>query len=155
MGKLLVGIGNLLLGDEGVGCHVVRVVGSKVPPDVEIVDAGTCPDALWLGETIDKVVIVDAVRGGGPPGRIYRFHLGDVVEEQKSLVSLHDVSLLDCLRLAYLRHEVSEAVVIGIEPAKADWGLDLSHELQEKMPQILDVILEELNNANPKGETLC
>jgi hydrogenase maturation protease len=50
---------------------------------------------------------------------------------------------------------IDEAVIIGVEPKEVDWGLELSPELQEKMPQIIDAILAELNNTNPKGETKC
>jgi hydrogenase maturation protease len=155
MGKFVLGIGNALLKDEGIGCHVTNALAEIPLPDVRIIDGGTYPD-LWqyIGDT-DKLVIVDAVHGGGAPGQIYRFHPEDMTLEQKPLLSMHDMDFADNLRLMHLWHNISETVIIGVEPKEIDWGLELSPELQCKMPQIIDLVLSELNNTNPKGETKC
>jgi hydrogenase maturation protease len=155
MGKFVVGIGNVLLRDEGVGCHVVHALEGLPLPDVKIIDGGTCPDVLQLLEDADKLVVVDAVKGGGTPGQIYRFHPEDITLERKPLLSPHDMSLIDSLKLMQLWHNIDEAVIIGVEPRDINWGLELSPELREKMPQIIDAILEELNNTNPEGEMKC
>jgi hydrogenase maturation protease len=155
MGKFVLGIGNVLLKDEGIGCHVVHALEGISLPDVEIIDGGTCPDVVQLLEDADKLVIVDAVKGGGTPGQIYRFHLEDITLEQKPFLSLHDVGLVDSLMLMQLWYNIGEAVIIGVEPREINWGLELSPELQEKMPQIIDAILSELNNTSPKGEMKC
>jgi len=145
MGKFVLGIGNVLLGDEGIGCHVVHALEGISLPDVKIIDGGTCPDVVQFLEDADKLIIVDAVKGGGMPGQIYRFHLEDITLEQKPFLSLHDVGLVDSLMLMQLWHKTGEAVIIGVEPRDINWGLELSPELQEKMPQIIDAILAELN----------
>ena len=155
MGKSVVGIGNVLLRDEGIGCHVVHALEGIPLPDVEIIDGGTCPDVLQLLEDADKLVIVDAVKGGGTPGQIYRFHPEDITLEQKPLLSLHDMSLLDSLKLLHLWHNIGEAVIIGVEPGEIGWGLELSSKLQERMPQIIDAILSELSDTSSKGEMKC
>ena len=155
MRKFVVGIGNVLLMDEGIGCHVARALESVPVPDAEVIDGGTCPDVLQLVADADKVVIVDAVRGGGLPGQIYRFRPEDIEMEEKRVLSLHDIGLIDSLKLTQLRHSVGETVIIGVEPRELGWGLELSPELQEKMPQIIDVVLDELNNTKLKGETKC
>ena len=155
MGKFVVGIGNVLLRDEGIGCHVVHALEEIPLPDVKIIDGGTCPDVLQLLDDADKLIVVDAVKGGGTPGQIYRFHLEDITPGQKPFLSLHDVGLVDSLMLMQLWHKTGEAVIIGVEPREINWGLELSPELQEKMPQIIDAILAELNNTKPKGETKC
>jgi hydrogenase maturation protease len=155
MGKFVLGIGNILLRDEGIGCHVVRALEGIAPPDVKIIDGETSPDAWQLLEDADKLVIVDAVKGGGMPGQIYRFHLEEISVEQKPFLSLHDMGLVDSLMLMKLRHNIGEAVIIGVEPGELDWGLELSPELQRKMPRIIDAILSELNNTSPKGEVKC
>jgi hydrogenase maturation protease len=155
MGKFVLGIGNVLLKDEGIGCHVAHALAGIPLPDVKIIDGGTCPDVVQFLEDADKLVIVDAVKGGGMPGQIYRFHLEDITLEQKPFLSLHDVGLVDSLMLMQLWHKTGEAVVIGVEPRDINWGLELSPELQEKMPQIIDAILAELNNTNPEGEMKC
>jgi len=155
MGKFVVGIGNVLLRDEGIGCHVAHALERVPLPDVEIVDGGTCPDVLLLVEEVDKLVIVDAVKGGGMPGQIYRFRPEDITVDQKCVLSLHDVSLIDSLNLTRLWHNIDETVIIGVEPRDLSWGLELSPELQERMPRIIDAVLGELNNTNPKGEMKC
>jgi hydrogenase maturation protease len=155
MGKFVVGIGNVLLRDEGVGCHVAQALEGIPLPDAEVIDGGTCPDLLQLVADADKLVIVDAVRGGGVPGQIYRFRPEDIEMENKRVLSLHDIGLIDNLKLAQLRCNVGETVIIGVEPRELGWGLELSPELEEKMPQIIDVVLDELNNTKPKGETKC
>jgi hydrogenase maturation protease len=147
MGKFVVGIGNILLRDEGIGCHVVGALEGISLPDVQVIDGGTCPDVLQLLEDVDKLVIVDAVRGGGMPGQIYRFRPEDVTLEQKPLLSLHDMSLIDSLKLMQVRHNVGDAVIIGVEPKEINCGLELSPELQERIPQIIDAILSELNTS--------
>ncbi|MDH4067481.1 MAG: HyaD/HybD family hydrogenase maturation endopeptidase [Dehalococcoidia bacterium] len=155
MAKFVVGIGNVLLKDEGIGCHVVRALEEVNLSDVEVIDGGTCLDVLQLSRNADKLIIVDAVKGGGMPGQIYRFHIEDVTLEKKALLSLHDMSLVDTLKLMQLWHNIDEAVIIGVEPKDIDWGLELSPELREKIPQITDAILAELNNKSPKGEMKC
>jgi len=155
MGKFVLGIGNALLRDEGIGCHVIHALEGILLPDVKIIDGGTCPDVLQFLEDTDKLIIVDAVEGGGTPGQIYRFHLEDITLEQKPFLSLHDMRLVDNLMLMKFWHSVDETVVIGVEPKEINWGLELSPELQEKMPQIIDAILSELNtsaNLSLEGE---
>jgi len=151
MGNLVLGIGNVLLRDEGIGCHVVHALEGISLPDVKIIDGGTCPDILQLLGDAGKLVIVDAVKGGGMPGQIYRFHLEDITLEEKPFLSLHDLGLVDSLMLMQLWHNVGEAVIIGVEPREIDWGLELSPELQEKIPQIIDAILAELNSSKGEG----
>jgi hydrogenase maturation protease len=147
MGKFVLGIGNALLRDEGIGCHVAHALEEIHLPDVKIIDGGTCPDVLQLVEDTDKLIIVDAVKGGGTPGQIYRFHLEDITMEQKPFLSLHDVGLVESLMLMQPWHNIGEAVIIGVEPKEINWGLRLSPELQGKMPQIIDTILSELNTS--------
>jgi len=155
MGKFVVGIGNVLLRDEGIGCHVAHALEMTPVPDVEVIDGGTCPDILQLIEGAEKLVIVDAVKGEGMPGQIYRFRPEDITLDQKGVVSLHDMSLVNGLQLMQLWHNTGDTVIIGVEPRELSWGLELSPELQEKMPQIIDAVLGELNNTNPKGEMKC
>jgi hydrogenase maturation protease len=151
MSECVLGIGNILLKDEGIGCHVVHALEGISLPDVQIMDGGTCPDVVQLLEDTDKLVIVDAVRGGGMPGQIYRFHLEDITLEQKPFLSLHDIGLVDNLMLMKLRHSIGETVIIGVEPREIEWGLELSPELQEKIPRIIDAILAELNYSKGEG----
>ena len=89
------------------------------------------------------------------PGQIYRFHIEDISLEQKPLLSLHDIILINSLKLMRLWRNVGEAVIIGIEPKDIGWGLELSPELQEKVPRVVDAVLAELGITSPEGEKKC
>ena len=145
MGDFVLGIGNNLLKDEGIGCHVVHAMEKIAPPNVEVIDGGTCPDVVQFLKDAGKLIIVDAVKGGGIPGQVYRFHLEDVTLEQKQFLSLHDIGLADNMLLLRLLHNIPETIIIGVEPKEIKWGLELSSELQEKIPQIVEIILAELS----------
>jgi hydrogenase maturation protease len=148
MGLVVLGIGNILLSDEGIGCHIAHALEGISLPDVKVMDGGTSPDVLQLLEDVDKLIIVDAVRGGGMPGAIYRFHLDDIALEQKPFLSVHEVGLVENLSLMRLWHSIGEIIIIGVEPKEIGWGLELSPELQQRLPQIAEAVLAELNNGH-------
>ena len=85
---MIVGVGNVLLKDEGIGVHVVRALQemSLASPngEVEVVDGGTSPSAFDSAEGADKLIIVDAARGGGEPGTVYRFTPDEVSGETEA-----------------------------------------------------------------------
>lgn len=156
MGIAVVGIGNILLKDEGVGCHVAHALEEVPLPDVKVIDGGTSPNVMQTIEDADKLIIVDAVRGGGMPGEVYRFQLDDITLERKSFLSLHDVSLVDSLLLTRRLYNIGKITIIGIEPKEIEWGLELSPEVREKLPQIVEIILAEVDNSGgSQGETKC
>lgn len=144
METIILGIGNILLKDEGVGCHVAHAL-EKIPlPNTKVIDSGTSPNILFL-EDAAKLIVVDAAKGGGVPGEVYRFRLDDIALEQKPFLSLHDIGLIDNLLLMRLLHNIGETIIIGVEPKEIEWGLELSPELQEKIPRIVETILAELS----------
>jgi len=160
-GKIVVlGMGNLLLKDEGIGVHVAHAMQGISSPnnvELEVIDGGTLPDAPIPFGDVDKLIVVDAVKARGEPGAIYRFHLEDVELEDGMLTSLHQVSLLENLRLMEgFGRKPKEVVIIGIEPEDIDCGLELSPNLQQRIPQIIKVVSEEIGLEHPakpvKGE---
>ncbi len=156
MGITVVGIGNILLKDEGVGCHVAHALEDISLSHVKVIDGGTSPNVMQPIEDADRLIIVDAVRGGGMPGEVYRFQLDDITLEQQPFLSLHDISLVDSLLLMRRLYNMGEITIIGIEPKEIEWGLELSPEVREKLPQIVEIILTELDNSRgPQGETKC
>jgi len=156
MRDFVVGIGNALLRDEGVGCHVVEALDGLSLPDVEVMDAGTSPMLPDLVDAADRLIVVDAADGGGEPGEIYRFGLEDVELVEKPLLSVHDLGLLENLKLMKLLGQARDVVVIGVQPKETTWGLELSPELESRMPRIVAVVLEELDKErNLKGEVRC
>ncbi len=147
----VVGVGNVLLKDEGLGVHVTRALREAVEidkADIEIIDGGTSPDAFLLLEGVHKLILVDAVKGGGSPGSVYRFHPDDIVSEQKYVFSTHQVGLLDSLRMLECSgFKPDSIVIIGVEPKEIGWGLELSTELNEKLPQIVKIVMDELDSG--------
>ncbi len=143
---VVIGVGNLLLKDEGIGIHIIKALQEiKLPQDVKIIDGGTAPDLIAYTEAGDKLIIIDAAKAGGKPGAIYRFQPQDLTEGNGKVISAHELGVKQNLRLMSLMgNEPEEIVIIGIEPKEIDWGTELSPELQQKVPQIVRVILKEI-----------
>jgi hydrogenase maturation protease len=145
----IIGVGNLLQTDDGVGIWVVEELKKHdLPENIDLVDAATNPMVvLEAMDNKDKAIIIDAFRGDNPPGTMYRWRLDDENfddGETNVEVSLHGVSFLDLLKNG--RHAFNlpkEITVIGIEPAVIDTGMELSEELNKRLPDLIKVILEE------------
>ena len=159
---LIVGVGNPLLGDEGIGLHAVRSLSQlPMPAEVDIVDCGC--DLLNLVSYIDKprkIIILDAIRAGGKPGRIYRFDLddprlrgGDVIPAkagietmQTTTRSAHQLQVVDALRLLKIVCPClsrCRIVVMGIEPKAMELSGDLSQEVRESIADLTLLVREE------------
>jgi len=149
---VVVGVGNLLLKDEGIGVHIARALQQMdIPQDTKIIDGGTSPDLPYYLKDTDRLIVIDAVKAGGEPGTVYRFHPHDVNIESAEMVSVHELGLEQSLRLMRLTgSEPKEVVIIGIEPKEMDWGTELSAELQQKIPEIVNIVLKEIN-LQPDG----
>jgi len=145
---VVLGTGNELLRDEGVGVHTIRILQAELPPsrtDIEIIDGGTSPDICHLIQGADKLVIVDAVKGGCEPGTIYRFNPDQTLAETGVATSVHQIGILENLRMMeFLGGKPKETVIIGIEPAEVELGLELSQALQGQMPKIIETVLAEI-----------
>lgn len=144
---LILGVGNILLSDEGVGVRVIEAMkGMTLPDGVELLDGGTAStDLLDSIGNREKVVIVDAVKGDGKPGTLYRFTPDDVAVRTQGRTSLHQVGLLETLRMAKLLACLpQEVVILGIEPKEVGWGLELSAEVAATLPRVIELVLAEL-----------
>ena len=144
---LVLGVGNILLSDEGVGVRVVEAIKEmKLPDDVELLDGGTGAfDLLNVMADREKVIIIDAVKGGGEPGTIYRLSPEDIRMKKQHLTSVHQMSLPDTLAIAKISGCAPRDVVIyGIEPKRLDWGLELSPEVAAVVPRVMELIVREL-----------
>ena len=146
---VVVGIGNVLMKDEGVGVHVARALKDRsLPQDVEVIDAGTYSEVAFDLETAERVIVVDAVHGGGPPGTVYRFTEEEIaLERTEGLRSTHSVDLLHTLRYCACNEHTPKIVVIGVEPEEINWGLDLSTEVAAVLPRIIEIVQEELRGC--------
>lgn len=137
---LVLGLGNVLLGDDGVGVHAAHAfLAEGCPEGVEVLDVGTAVlEALPALERASRVIVVDAVKADGAPGTVYRMPFRD----PEVMASEHGFDLYRALALAN-RHETSELVVIGVEPASIRWSLDLSPRLQRALAAVVEAVREE------------
>jgi hydrogenase maturation protease len=142
---LILGLGNLLLADEGVGVHAVRALMKRNRRnDVTIIEIGTAVlDALPALETAQWVTIIDAMQAGGAAGNVYRIPYNDCLRPS-TIASLHGFDLSRVLAMAG-RIDCPEMTVIGVEPARIDWSLELSPEVAAALPVVLDAVEEEIN----------
>jgi len=145
---LVLGLGNVLLSDEGVGVHVVRLLRERYrfPQEVEILDGGTLGlDLLPYVEDADRLLIVDAVQIDTPPGTVVRL-VGDEIPAVLSLkYSPHQMGLSDLLAVARLRgHLPAEIVLWGVQPASLEVGLDLSPAVAAQVESLVQNVLAEL-----------
>ena len=142
---VVVGVGNLLLKDEGIGIHTVKALQEmELPPDVKIIDGGTAPDLIAYTEAGDKLIIIDAASAGGEPGTIYRF-LPEDLSQNEGILSTHELGVEQNLRLMSLTgNRPGEIVIIGVEPGEIGWGTELSPGLQQKIPEIVEAVLREI-----------
>jgi hydrogenase maturation protease len=143
---VVIGVGNLLLKDEGIGIHTLQALQEiGLPPDVKLVDGGTSPDLISYTRAGDRLIIVDAAKAGGEPGTIYRFRPEDLAEEKGALTSAHELGVVPNLKLMpLLGNRPAEILIIGIEPKETDFGTELSAELRQKLPEIVGVVLGEI-----------
>jgi hydrogenase maturation protease len=132
---LVLGIGNCLMGDDGIGVHAARALQASPPPATWVVEIGTdfFSALLWLPHAC-KVLAIDAMDAGGAPGTIYRCRLSDT-EPCARPVSLHQLGLLSILE--FLRpDERPQISVLGVQPERIAFDLELSAVLQQALPQV-------------------
>jgi hydrogenase maturation protease len=145
---LIVGLGNPLRGDDGVGARVVQVLATEELPDgVEVVDGGTQGLGLVsLMEGWPRVIVVDAANVGKAHGEFTRFTLNETrLLGSDDQVSVHAAGLRDALLLAQVLGVLPQEVVIyGIQPANLDWDTELSPPVKATVPEIVRRILDEL-----------
>ena len=134
---LILGVGNLLLTDEGLGIHAVRKLfeNPALPADVEVVDGGTAGlGLLYYLEDVNRLVIIDAVETGGPPGTMVRLSGDQIPVYMAMKVSPHEITLPDFLAAAKLRDLYPQEVIVwGIQPQSLEVGVELSPIVAEKL----------------------
>lgn len=148
---LVLGVGNLLLGDDGAGIHAVeRLAERNLPSFVKVRDAGTPGWGLpaWF-EGHEKVIIIDAVRMGGVPGSWKRFNPEAVrLFASDEVLSLHEPGLANGLALAEALGALPEDIVIyGIEPDECNVAEGLSPAIQQALVPLVEEIYAEIWNG--------
>lgn len=142
----VIGIGNRLMGDEGLGVEAVQAMGRRgLPEGVELVDGGTDPwSALSSAEDCRCLILLDAILGGGEPGSLYRLGLEEV-DVGSRVLSLHGVTLFHLLNYErLLGNEFDEVVVLGMEPQRVEPGIGLSERCRQALEDFVRMAEQEI-----------
>lgn len=145
---LILGIGNLLQTDDGVGIHAVRLLQERYAFDgsIQVIDGGTCGlDLLQYLEGLDRLVIVDAAKPNGSPGKITRI-TGEKVPAYLSIkTSPHEIGLPELLFAAKLINIYPKEVVIYcVEARNIESGVNLSEQVDDAMFPLISMVAREV-----------
>jgi len=145
---LVLGVGNLILSDEGAGVHVIEhlVRNYRLPGEIQCLDGGTLGmDLLYYLEGIENLLIVDAVQAGKEPGELVRLE-GDEVPSYLSIkISPHQIGIPDMLFAAKLKGLYPKNIVLwGIQPENLEVGLDLSPVVANQVDRLVSLVIDQL-----------
>ncbi|MEK6737867.1 MAG: HyaD/HybD family hydrogenase maturation endopeptidase [Planctomycetota bacterium] len=145
----ILGIGNILLRDEGVGVHAVNALKERYvfSADVELIDGGTMGlDLLPFIEGKDKVLIIDAADFGEKPGIIKTIEGKDIPAFLNTKFSVHQIGLPDMIFAAdFMGITPPEMCLVGIQPGDTGTGLELSQEMKDKFQELVDIAADKLS----------
>lgn len=145
---IVLGIGNILLGDEGLGVRTIERLQRdfRIPPHIELVDGGTAGiDLLGFVRKDTALIIVDCIKPKERPGRMIRLEGSEVPTFLSSKISPHQLGLSDLLAAAHLIDRKPEKLVfLGMEPKSIATGLTLTAEIENCLPQLVTAIVQEL-----------
>ena len=149
MGALILGVGNVLLGDEGIGVRVVEEMENRFhfSDDVTLLDGGTAGiELLRYMEGRDLLIIIDAMRAGLTPGTLFRVEGDDVAQRFMSRISPHQIGLSDLLAATILSGQTPKRIVLfGVEPENLETGVALSAVVEKAVERVIDAIINELS----------
>jgi hydrogenase maturation protease len=146
---LIVGLGNCLMRDDGIGVHAARRLMEARPPGATVIEVGTDVFGAisWL-EGARWVLAIDAMDAGGAPGAIYSCRAADIAGPECPK-SLHELGLVAVLEFIpeHLRPEV---LILGVQPEVIDYGLELSPALERALPEVVLAAREMVRSRAPE-----
>jgi hydrogenase maturation protease len=148
---IVLGVGNELLSDEGIGVHVIKALQKKnsLPPEVEVMEGGT--DGFGLINIItdtDRLIVIDSIKGGSEPGTLYKFDIEDAPATPDLFkTSVHQIGILEVINLSSLIGKTPKTTVIGIEPQTISTGMQLSEPVRAKIPRVIELVKEEVEKS--------
>lgn len=155
MSDLVLGLGNLVHADDGVGVHAIHLLQQdpRVPSDVTLIDGGT--QGLSLLPHISgfsRVLVIDAIHAGEPPGTVVVYK-GSSLDGLPGKASVHQLGFADLMIAMKLLGETpEEMVVVGVQPLSTEWSASLTPVVQDALPGLLDVVIEQMRIWNLRPE---
>ncbi len=144
---VVIGIGNTILSDEGVGVHAARLLQGdpRVPAGVSILDGGTIGlELVPYASDASRVLLLDAMNSGNAPGTLARMTGRDLLGAIGGW-SAHQLGVADLIAaLTLVSSGPQEIVVLGVQPANTDWGTSLSRNVQAALAGLVDAALAQL-----------
>lgn len=157
-GTLVIGLGNLVHSDDGVGVHAIHRLQTdpRVPPEVSLIDGGT--QGLSLIPHISgfpRLLVIDAVDVGEEPGTVIRMD-GQALDGLRGKPTVHQLGFADLMiALKLLGDPPEEVVVLGVQPLSTDWSAELTPPVQAALDRLPDLVLAQLEAwSEPTGATL-
>ena len=152
----VIGVGNILLQDEGVGIHIVNALIKeyRFDPPIEIVDGGTTGmDLLNYFEDNEKILIIDAVNFDKEPGFIGSIENDDILTVLTTKLTMHHLGLTDVLSTMKV-HDIKpeQMFLLGIQPESLELEMELSETVAARLPRMIEVILKKLNEWGIKTD---
>jgi len=148
---LILGIGNCLLSDDGIGVHAAHILEAVPPPHTVVAAVETdFLSAIPFLERCAKALVIDAMEAGRPPGTVYHCR-GEDLRETGPKHSLHAFGLLGTLELLDERHR-PEVHILGVQPGRMECSLQLSPEVARALPQVVHAarrIIAEFGRPDP------
>ena len=136
----IIGLGNLLMCDDGVGVHAIRALEKERPEDVVLADVGTAIlHCQHLFEEADEIIAIDAVCAGDKPGTIYSFDAIDA--ELSHQPTLHDIGLRALIELMPEQSRPN-VTILGVEPEKVEYSMELSQTVSNVLPHVVKIAKE-------------
>jgi hydrogenase maturation protease len=146
---VVLGVGNTLLSDEGIGVRAIEKLQQDydLPPEVVVIDGGTTGmEMLDDLSHCDHIIILDAVRGGKTPASIIKLEGDQVPVFFKTKLSPHQIGLSDVLAtLAFIGEQPGGVTVIGVEPVSLETGMELTPQVEARLPELMKMVLEVLS----------
>ena len=147
---IILGIGNILISDEGFGVRVVEKLQERYefPDNVQLLDGGTMGyELLHRLIGIQKLILIDAVNGGATPGTLFRFSGPEVNAYYRQKVSMHQLGIQEVLAMLEITdNTVPDLLVLGVQPASLEFGLDLSPTIEAAAETVAAQVITQLKD---------
>ncbi len=152
----ILGLGNILMKDEGFGVHFVRWIGDRwrFSETVELVEGGVMAYML-LGTVCgcEHLIVIDVLKTDDVPGSVYRFTLAEIEPRLPPPTSAHEVQFLDVLCKAEMLDEAPEVVFLCVVPGNIqDMDMEMSPLMREKFPLVEKLLMKELARHGVRPE---